>query len=108
MTSGGIAFILNANLRCSPPNFYRNRIGTLKIKNLVIIGVYITYNNGSKQNQEEFESDLALVQELTNKFKANGDQVIPADLYYYQDLDHTFFTHRMQNDGTITQYTIMD
>ena len=59
--SGGITFIVNKNTE-STCYFPTKRIGVLKSKNLAIIGVYMTFDNG--ENSAEYASDLAKIEQI--------------------------------------------
>ena len=43
---------------------------------LVIIGVYMTYNNNTQKNRDDYNSDLELILELSLNFKTNRKKVI--------------------------------
>ena len=73
--SGGIAFIYNEEIKANC-EFYRNRIAVLQMEKIVIIGVYMTYNNSTQKNQDDYNSDLQLIQEMTENFKKYKKNVI--------------------------------
>ena len=59
--SGGLAFIVDKELKCSV-KFHLNRIGVLKLNKLTVINVYLMYHTGSKVDQAKFEEQIALVE----------------------------------------------
>ncbi len=128
--SNGMAFIYNNDIVLSQPvAFYRNRIAVLELGLLVIIGVYMVFDDGRLETLEELASDIALIKELVLDFKSKQKQVVVtgdfnidlsrnnnfsatlnqlmvdinyvvADIYFQkQDIDYTFCTNRLDDNG---------
>jgi exonuclease III len=73
--SGGMAFIVDKDLKCSV-KFHSNRIGVLKLNKLTIINVYLMYHTGSKVDQAKFEEQIALIEEIIAQNENKGAEVI--------------------------------
>ena len=59
-SSGGLAFIVDSNLK-SRVKLISNRIGQLRLNKLCIIGVYLTYNDNTPTSLIDLEAKLELV-----------------------------------------------
>lgn len=116
---GGIAFIVNSELNTSC-RFVTRRIVTLKINKLLLIGVYLTYCDGSESNELDFQNEVDLLKDLTLNHVRQGYDIVvlgdfntdftrsdkhreallrymhefklaPADIYKAQTSDFTFY-----------------
>ncbi|RNA42098.1 hypothetical protein BpHYR1_033740 [Brachionus plicatilis] len=76
--AGGLAFIIDNNLEYSH-KFYGHRIGKITIGCLTILNVYLTYNNGTMKNDDDFLSELLLLHEIIQEDKNSKQFVIIGD-----------------------------
>ena len=65
--AGGLAFIVDDDLICNVL-FLKSSVAAIAINNLVIIGVYLVYRDGSK-NIEQFENELSIINETVKKYE---------------------------------------
>lgn len=95
--SGGLAFIVDENLKCNS-EFLNNRIGILKINKLAIINVYLIHFNGSKSSTLEYEADISLINNAINNLKSNGYETI-----LMGDFNTDFSKNNSHTNKTINQ-----
>ncbi len=73
----GMAFIYNSDIILSSPiEYYGNRIAVMEMDPVVIIGVYLSYNDGNEASRQELQSDLVTLKELINQFKLKSKETI--------------------------------
>jgi hypothetical protein len=73
----GMAFIYNSDIKLnSAIEFYGNRIGVMQLETVVIIGVYMCYNNGKQSSRDELQEDTELIIQLIKQFKSKGKEVV--------------------------------
>jgi hypothetical protein len=75
--SGGIAFIVNANINVSKSEFHNNNIGIIYINKLAIINVYLPFYNGiNTENMEKYIADLNWLNDKVTKLKSEGKEIM--------------------------------
>lgn len=99
---GGIGWAVHRSLfikNCI--SFHSNRISSLKLKNLTIIGVYLPYFNGTNESLSCIKDELCFISSLINKDKNTmiiGD--FNADLYRQNKHDLELHKWMMNNNLT--------
>lgn len=65
--SGGIAFIVDDDLEVEANMRRSDRIGTLQINKLIIIGVYLTYSDNTDANLDDFIAEVSILQNIVDE-----------------------------------------
>lgn len=73
--SGGLGFIVNKNLKVYV-NHISDRISVLKINKLIIINVYMIYDDNSKDNYYVYKDDLMTIQEIYDTHIKNNMEIM--------------------------------
>lgn len=68
---GGIGWIISKDIKNIFCLFLSERISYIKINNLLIIGVYMHFNDGKLETALNFGNDLLLISSLYNNFRNN-------------------------------------
>jgi len=77
--SGGLAFIVDSNLKARV-KFLSNRVGQLRLNNLCLIGVYLTYDDNTPRSLIDLEAELELVfQTVRNRTNEGYECIILGD-----------------------------
>jgi len=106
-SSGGLAFIVDSNLKCKV-KFLSNRIGQLLLNKLCLIGVYLTCNNNHINSLIDFEAELELIfQTVKNRQKEGYECLILGD--FNVDLNkHSTRSNLLQNYLNTFRYELKD
>jgi hypothetical protein len=76
----GMAFVYNSDISITAPiQFFGNRIATMELHSVVIIGVYMIFNDNYPESYEELNSDLKLLSELAKTLGKNKEVIIIGD-----------------------------
>jgi exonuclease III len=106
-SSGGLAFIVDSNLKCKV-KFISNRIGHLLLNKLCLIGVYMTCNDSDINSLIDFEAELELIfQTIKNKQKEGYECLILGD--FNVDMNkHGIRSNLLQNYLNTFRYELKD
>jgi exonuclease III len=75
--SNGMAFLYNNDISLTKPVvYYRNRIAVMELGLLVIIGVYMVFDDGKLDTLDELISDLTLIKQLVLDFNHQNKKTI--------------------------------
>ena len=101
---GGTAWIISKEFVQAKVTFVNERISYAQIENLVVIGVYMCFNDGKNETHLEYESDLQEIISIYNQKTANKEVIIfgdfNSDIRRNGKLDVTFKNFIEQNKLT--------
>ncbi|CAF1085776.1 unnamed protein product, partial [Brachionus calyciflorus] len=73
--SGGLAFIVNKDIRCKV-NYLSDRVGKLSIDGLIILNVYLPFFNNSNENNQDFDQELEIITDVIENNNKNEILII--------------------------------
>ncbi len=105
--SGGLAFIVDNNLKCRV-KYLSNRVGQLRLNNLCILGVYLTYCDSSLRSFIDLEAELELIfQTVSIRQKEGYDCLIIGD-FNIDMVKHPERSNLLQNYLNTFKYELLD
>lgn len=105
--SGGLAFIVDSNLKARV-KFLSNRVGQLRLNNLCIIGVYLTYNDNTPRSLIDLEAELELVFQTVRNRKNEGYECIILGDFNVDMYKHPERSNMLSNYLNSYKYELVD
>ena len=104
---GGIGWIISKSIKNIFCIFSSERITYIKIDNLVIIGVYMHFNDGKTETALNFENDLSIISTIYNKYNKENEILIIGD--FNTDLNkNNEFVRLLNNFMNLNKVKCMD